>query len=1248
MTSARPNQVEAAAIERLARQLLSPHGRHRLLNDTVFQFNDHYRRFWSRNAAWLDELYGERVAFFVPSMFDKASRTFNWIALSDPFLGHSFQATRQERDSANAARRTAISRFLDAMVKAFPAPDEEPWRQFVGRFSDSPHAQAALKCVEGYIRVVPAAREGLNEHDVERLWIAVATLYSCYSHPRDQYLEGLFYTVLESFGGWHPDLLRWPIFGSLKDSTIDLAQWLKLPDIAEHAAKLKLRGTTWCGDAMRTMKETGYRDDRVREARVAKEALLDPLLMHWSVTEGEETKPFSEWLGDFSLLVMQPLYDVWIGNQGFGSLQGILNLLLKPDATGVDGRIGKPSLEAHYHKLLERCSEFAQEVGRTSIQRALATPIAPPYDLVRHFLRILKEVQDWEEAAVFRHGEIECSYHRERHPPTSRPVRTHWVEDESPSGEGPTEQAGGLIEWGGSFYMWWTCEERMLMGDPEGRTHHDLWSHGFLPDLTEEERLAFQATSIRFRFPKACRIPGDAASRSLMVEFYLRQQLELMRVLIPKVRARRAALRNAVSAIMGRNLSHNIGSHVLARYANQVSGTPSGNGKPDPRSDFLLYLQRRMDFLAEVATSDRSLSVQPLALKDQVEKLNFEVQRQRYDFAAATPEGGLPLLQNIAGKRDLDATVVFEACDCADAEPLMFACPGGEVGVHALFVILENIIRNSARHNDDDTAGPVSVTVRHICSRCARGHAARIDDGEASGLMELNIVDARTRLTATGVPLSRSGDPDARPLHKHINQIIQQTPIIDEDGRPSPHSWGIREMQVCAQYLRRLSLSDLEGVPNAASEPTDRRAPLIEALCLPMSDGGHCLAYAVCLQQPMFLALLEGDDAPISEALPRGLRRVTFRHDGTCEMPVVTPSALADLGSYGFLAYPPELRQWIEANRGELPVRLIELPARSGGRALSAESLIQSFRQSPLAGLEVLHEAYMAEVDSQRGMGRLPRPPVGLVIAQDGLANVAATTTGRIHLRHADANAWEFEEWVLELPPTHRLCLWLDHASEAQLAKIRARAQLFFEWVVCCEPCVSGSLTSHVVAQVADNRVWELLTSATARVLVLDERVQAEQHREIRGNLTLGTCWRSMGVEVPRADECSLDFPDMSQLQAYLARLADRPVDHALIHATLLERLCAQGRHRSVFDALGQLIADGPLQNATIILVTGRGLPVFAQSLDTVGGDDAVRFARRTRYLPVSAVLECITRYPSKIGLMRAIWSASGPRMRHA
>jgi hypothetical protein len=210
--------------------------------------------------------------------------------------------------------------------------------------------------------------------------------------------------------------------------------------------------------------------------------------------------------------------------------------------------------------------------------------------------------------------------------------------------------------------------------------------------------------------------------------------------------AKSAAVHAAVAAIMSRNLSHNLGSHVFYYTRETLNNLVLQFPKKDENlqyiitendesnlkgvSWFLSYLQDRHDFIASI-NSGEQLNFGPLNLKqDVVDAITPDAVDFRHQ--ASTPTTNNHLLdfivkseqfhRNVAtlkkptgrkkDKRNIEIEIKFKSITSANFlqfrthdqdfksifYDLVFAVQGGVVGTHAFLSIFENIIRNTAKH----------------------------------------------------------------------------------------------------------------------------------------------------------------------------------------------------------------------------------------------------------------------------------------------------------------------------------------------------------------------------------------------------------------------------------------------------------------------------------------------------------------------------------------------------------------------
>lgn len=211
------------------------------------------------------------------------------------------------------------------------------------------------------------------------------------------------------------------------------------------------------------------------------------------------------------------------------------------------------------------------------------------------------------------------------------------------------------------------------------------------------------------------------------------------------------ALQSAIAAIMSRNMSHNIGSHVLAR----ISGDDNIGGVWANDVQLLAqYIQQRQDFIAQIATDWPEWTYPAWLMKDlmrwflsQKHLLNYigrseDLEAHFYDektrqenpdirFHVFRLSKGIwdkriwsetisghkckdgievwkDVIENACHKEDVKTsanpkyTLLYTGKDvvsCFLDEDIQVAIPGGITGYHAFYTILENVIRNGAKHS---------------------------------------------------------------------------------------------------------------------------------------------------------------------------------------------------------------------------------------------------------------------------------------------------------------------------------------------------------------------------------------------------------------------------------------------------------------------------------------------------------------------------------------------------------------------
>ena len=187
---------------------------------------------------------------------------------------------------------------------------------------------------------------------------------------------------------------------------------------------------------------------------------------------------------------------------------------------------------------------------------------------------------------------------------------------------------------------------------------------------------------------------------------------------------KRAQVKSSIAAIMGRNGSHNLGSHVISNLTHHYSN-------PTDMQYLYKYLQHRMDFTAAI-TSDwpkwtssmalckfimRYVFQQRLLLNhiiraegitayepnhgdegfnlhnqtDETDKLIIKIGKISQDEEGLNHERKITWI--------IDPRIDRPSHDLLSSQDVNLSIPGGIVGLHALMSIFENSIRNIAKHD---------------------------------------------------------------------------------------------------------------------------------------------------------------------------------------------------------------------------------------------------------------------------------------------------------------------------------------------------------------------------------------------------------------------------------------------------------------------------------------------------------------------------------------------------------------------
>ena len=289
------------------------------------------------------------------------------------------------------------------------------------------------------------------------------------------------------------------------------------------------------------------------------------------------------------------------------------------------------------------------------------------------------------------------------------------------------------------------------------------------------------------------------------------------------------ALRSAVAGIMARNMSHNIGSHILARVDINEYEKRLATLSPKLRikifneifKEFHKYLQEKSDFLAEVSTEPTRPFVPAYLFRDIILPFNEQIivkefigrnegitnfEQIKIDLSIkgkpirvssyrciAPGEGHIGCAEGfykICLKEGCEKKVFAVEIENLE-EDILIELPG-TLGKFAIYNILEGFIRNSCKHNSQKIKERVNKNFSPVLTVYLEVNEAT--DGEH---YICEIWDDISCVNKNGTNLVET-------MEKKF-----ENPLIDEGGRLNRENWGSAEFKICAALLKNIDFMEM-------------------------------------------------------------------------------------------------------------------------------------------------------------------------------------------------------------------------------------------------------------------------------------------------------------------------------------------------------------------------------------------------------------------------------------------------------
>lgn len=328
------------------------------------------------------------------------------------------------------------------------------------------------------------------------------------------------------------------------------------------------------------------------------------------------------------------------------------------------------------------------------------------------------------------------------------------------------------------------------------------------------------------------------------------------------IKQKKESIKSAISAIMSRNMSHNLGSHYLYYTKADLESLAETQKEIAPQirgtAKVLGYVQARMDYLATIISNDKypygavnfksqifdELTVDDFSRRHFPSKVENRITNflltnlvlsenfSRPDVGkscSSLPEGIDPISLVVKFSNDRKIYKTFtgtgrsviddDVLDEIDAgkevitkeseqevknilSTLNIALPGSIMSSHALFNVIENFIRNSAKYMRDDTNKKEGLVFTIAIRPSSNGQTL-----ESSRYIDIILYDNKNNANTT-VKIEENGETKDVTLFESLIKKLEKIEVVDIYNQISKDNKGIKEMLFSAIWMKSFSFGD--------------------------------------------------------------------------------------------------------------------------------------------------------------------------------------------------------------------------------------------------------------------------------------------------------------------------------------------------------------------------------------------------------------------------------------------------------
>lgn len=586
----------------------------------------------------------------------------------------------------------------------------------------------------------------------------------------------------------------------------------------------------------------------------------------------------------------------------------------------------------------------------------------------------------------------------------------------------------------------------------------------------------------------------------------------------------------SIAQVMARNMSHNIGSHVFSHLVgNNVLQQLSDEsifkvGSYIPLDEtkkiemslqlpyFNQYLKSRMDYLSEVTFGIPNMLATRYIFGDVFKELD----RVRI------------LLNYISGIPGFKYTfcLKYNGVDLSDENDIAVAFPSDVLGTQAFYNIIENIIRNTAKHACNDDHDVVTFTIEFSDMVGYPGYyCVEIDNGIAEAAIDDLVQKQNDRIN---------------------------TSVLVEDNNLRSHSLGLLEMGASAAFLRQVDIAKVDSYEyhfDDKDEFTNKHGNLV---LLKAINKNGALGYRMFLQKPkelLFVGAFDVEDSMKDVLAKEGVNFIT-------EDEFAEALAIGQSFAHPFLVYldsasdkTKDLLSDDSDCKTLLPARKLRVEQEDANSMMKiintseGDEIVRNVKQ------DVWTRYYENVIVKEL---RNPNNDETIIVTEfDGFSSPINNQV--VFLNHATKSQHE-KYWHL-FKEDRSFEGWIENLSSRTCSKLPA----FSKYSIGADNAVS-----QYVLNIEDNKPlnYEIFEAYHNKVLVLDERVQkfSQENFEGSSNKTGGqipcsSLFESTNVLMPgiELDRVVFDEDSIKTIEQFINdNMANAFV---LIHYGILERM---------------------------------------------------------------------------------------------